>query len=86
MFLCFCPIESLFLITSFFPHTENGLMFTFGDGRHGKLGLGEENFANQFDPALCSNFLSFTVLLVKLFTCFTNIRMFVFLQNIINKS
>ncbi|XP_032053361.1 X-linked retinitis pigmentosa GTPase regulator [Aythya fuligula] len=48
---------------------ENGLMFTFGDGRHGKLGLGEENFANQFDPALCSNFLSFTVLLVACGGC-----------------
>ncbi|OXB79734.1 UNVERIFIED_CONTAM: hypothetical protein H355_010202, partial [Colinus virginianus] len=44
-------------------------MFTFGDGRHGKLGLGEENFANQFDPALCSNFLSFTVLLVACGGC-----------------
>uniref|UniRef100_A0A663MGF5 Retinitis pigmentosa GTPase regulator n=1 Tax=Athene cunicularia TaxID=194338 RepID=A0A663MGF5_ATHCN len=31
---------------------NNGLMFTFGDGRHGKLGLGEENFTNQFDPTL----------------------------------
>jgi len=41
-------------------------MFTFGDGRHGKLGLGEESFTNQFDPTLCYNFLSFTVLLVKL--------------------
>lgn len=41
-------------------------MFTFGDGRHGKLGLGEQNFTNQFDPTLCYNFLSFTVLLVKL--------------------
>ncbi|NXO00494.1 RPGR regulator, partial [Rhinopomastus cyanomelas] len=48
---------------------ENGLMFTFGDGRHGKLGFGEENFTNQFDPALCYNFLSFTVLLVACGGC-----------------
>ncbi|XP_067401216.1 X-linked retinitis pigmentosa GTPase regulator isoform X1 [Emydura macquarii macquarii] len=40
---------------------DNGLMFTFGDGRHGKLGLGEENFTNQFIPTLCSNFLKFKV-------------------------
>ncbi|XP_073214419.1 X-linked retinitis pigmentosa GTPase regulator-like isoform X7 [Lepidochelys kempii] len=44
---------------------DNGLMFTFGDGRHGKLGLGEENFTNQFIPTLCSNFLKFTVCLEK---------------------
>ncbi|NWU91025.1 RPGR regulator, partial [Upupa epops] len=48
---------------------ENGLMFTFGDGRHGKLGFGEENFTNQFDPALCFNFLRFTVLLVACGGC-----------------
>ncbi|XP_066475893.1 X-linked retinitis pigmentosa GTPase regulator isoform X2 [Tiliqua scincoides] len=41
--------------------TENGLMYTFGDGRHGKLGLGEENYTNQFVPTLCINFLKFTV-------------------------
>ncbi|XP_039198082.1 X-linked retinitis pigmentosa GTPase regulator isoform X2 [Crotalus tigris] len=41
--------------------TENGLMYTFGDGRHGKLGLGKENYTNQFVPTLCSNFLKFTV-------------------------
>ncbi|XP_029141530.1 X-linked retinitis pigmentosa GTPase regulator [Protobothrops mucrosquamatus] len=41
--------------------TENGLMYTFGDGRHGKLGLGKENYTNQFVPTLCSNFLRYTV-------------------------
>ncbi|NXG66087.1 RPGR regulator, partial [Hemiprocne comata] len=49
--------------------SENGLMFTFGDGRHGKLGHGEENFTNQFDPTLCYNFLRFTVLLVACGGC-----------------
>uniref|UniRef100_A0A7N5JHS8 X-linked retinitis pigmentosa GTPase regulator n=1 Tax=Ailuropoda melanoleuca TaxID=9646 RepID=A0A7N5JHS8_AILME len=45
--------------------TDLGLMYTFGDGRHGKLGLGLENFTNQFTPTLCSNFLRFIVQLEK---------------------
>ncbi|KAM6448291.1 X-linked retinitis pigmentosa GTPase regulator isoform 2-T2 [Liasis olivaceus] len=49
--------------------TDNGLMYTFGDGRHGKLGLGEENYTNQFVPTLCSNFLRFTVHLVACGGC-----------------
>ncbi|NWZ36807.1 RPGR regulator, partial [Brachypodius atriceps] len=48
---------------------ENGLMFTFGDGRHGKLGFGEESFTNLFDPTLCYNFLKFRVLLVACGGC-----------------
>lgn len=52
------------------PHLENGLMYTFGDGRHGKLGLGEENYTNQFVPTLCANFLKFTVHLVRLLSFF----------------
>ncbi|XP_011798026.1 PREDICTED: X-linked retinitis pigmentosa GTPase regulator [Colobus angolensis palliatus] len=45
--------------------TDIGLMYTFGDGRHGKLGLGLENFTNHFIPTLCSNFLRFIVKLER---------------------
>ncbi|XP_041500084.1 X-linked retinitis pigmentosa GTPase regulator-like isoform X2 [Microtus oregoni] len=49
--------------------TDVGLMYTFGDGRHGKLGLGMENFTNQFFPTLCCNFLKFTVQLIACGGC-----------------
>ncbi|XP_022618679.1 X-linked retinitis pigmentosa GTPase regulator-like [Seriola dumerili] len=41
--------------------TDAGLLYTFGDGRHGKLCLGEENFTNQFKPTLCPRFLQYHV-------------------------
>ncbi|XP_021118234.1 X-linked retinitis pigmentosa GTPase regulator isoform X1 [Heterocephalus glaber] len=51
--------------------TDKGLVYTFGDGRHGKLGLGVENFTNQFFPIVCSEFLRFTVQLVACGGCQT---------------
>ncbi|MED6280196.1 hypothetical protein CHARACLAT_008272 [Characodon lateralis] len=45
--------------------TKAGLLYTFGDGRYGKLGLQEENFINQFSPTLCTCFLKYRVQLVS---------------------
>ncbi|KAK7877685.1 hypothetical protein WMY93_031604 [Mugilogobius chulae] len=49
--------------------TDSGLLYTFGDGRHGKLALGEENFTNQFKPTLCPRFLKFNVQAVSCGGC-----------------
>lgn len=49
------------LLMYFSCSTDSGLLYTFGDGRHGKLGLEEENFINQFSPTLCTRFLKYNV-------------------------
>ncbi|TRY88169.1 hypothetical protein DNTS_026874, partial [Danionella cerebrum] len=44
--------------------SDSGLLYTFGDGRHGKLAHGDENFTNQFSPAVCQRFFDYTVMSV----------------------
>ncbi|EDO44704.1 predicted protein, partial [Nematostella vectensis] len=46
--------------------TKHGNLYTFGDGRHGKLGLGDECFSNTFKPEKVKRFNNFTV---KMVTC-----------------
>lgn len=41
--------------------TKHGNLYTFGDGRHGKLGLGDECFSNLFKPQKVSRFNNFIV-------------------------
>ncbi|XP_070189606.1 X-linked retinitis pigmentosa GTPase regulator-like [Littorina saxatilis] len=41
--------------------SEKGQLYTFGDGRHGKLGLGQESFSNQFTPQKVDRFQKFVV-------------------------
>ncbi|KAL6485077.1 hypothetical protein MHYP_G00071220 [Metynnis hypsauchen] len=43
---------------------DSGFLYTFGDGHHGKLGLGDENFTNQFTPTVSQRFLDYTVMAV----------------------
>ena len=40
---------------------ESGVLFTSGDGRHGKLALGDENLANHFNPTVVTRFKSLFV-------------------------
>lgn len=41
--------------------TKHGNLYTCGDGRHGKLGMGEESFSNLFKLEKVRRFDSFTV-------------------------
>ena len=41
--------------------TRRGELFTCGDGRHGKLGMGDESFSNLFKPEKVTRFKSFHV-------------------------
>lgn len=49
--------------------TDTGKIFTFGDGRHGKLGQGDECFSNLFKPTLISRFNGFHVTKVSCGGC-----------------
>ncbi|ELU07510.1 hypothetical protein CAPTEDRAFT_122289, partial [Capitella teleta] len=51
--------------------TDRGQLWTCGDGRHGKLALGEENFANQFKPCHSVRFSKFVVEQVSCGGCHT---------------
>ena len=53
------PLQSL--VTLQYVFTDRGVLYTCGDGRHGKLALGEENFSNQFLPTVVSRFSKFFV-------------------------
>ena len=52
--------------------SDKGVLLTFGDGRHGKLGLGVENFANQFIPSQVTRFSNFHIekVMVSRNSCF----------------
>ncbi|KAH9525595.1 hypothetical protein Btru_001785 [Bulinus truncatus] len=41
--------------------SEKGQLYTFGDGRHGKLAHGDDQFSNQFKPYHCTRFSNFIV-------------------------
>ncbi|CAD5121712.1 DgyrCDS10196 [Dimorphilus gyrociliatus] len=41
--------------------TKKGVLMTFGDGRHGKLGHGEDRFVNEFHPVVVERFRNIRV-------------------------
>lgn len=51
--------------------TKHGNLYTCGDGRHGKLGMGEESFSNLFRPEKVKRFDGFTVQKVACGGCHT---------------
>lgn len=53
--------KSIFPLNSLSSSVTDSGLYTFGDGRYGKLGLEEENFMNRFSPTLCTCFLKCNV-------------------------
>ena len=51
--------------------TKHGNLYTCGDGRHGKLGMGEESFSNLFKLQKVTRFDAFTVQTVACGGCHT---------------
>ena len=51
--------------------TKHGNLYTCGDGRHGKLGMGEESFSNLFKLEKVTRFDNFTVQMVACGGCHT---------------
>ncbi|PIK61243.1 hypothetical protein BSL78_01802 [Apostichopus japonicus] len=54
--------------------TESGCLYTFGDGRHGKLAQGEESFSNLFVPERVRRLKGFLVEQVSCGGCHTLVR------------
>ncbi|XP_071505930.1 X-linked retinitis pigmentosa GTPase regulator-like, partial [Diadema antillarum] len=54
--------------------TAKGCLYTFGDGRHGKLAQGEESFSNIFVPTKVHRFKGFVVEQVSCGGCHTLVR------------
>lgn len=44
-----------------FDYVEKGQLYTFGDGRHAKLGLDHECYSNQYFPERSKRFSKFIV-------------------------
>ncbi|KAK7075260.1 hypothetical protein SK128_001724, partial [Halocaridina rubra] len=51
--------------------SDNGLLLTWGCGRHGKLCQGEENFSSQFVPVVVRRLRHIAVVLVGCGGCHT---------------
>lgn len=56
--------------------TKHGNLYTCGDGRHGKLGMGEESFSNLFKFEKVTRFDGFTVQKVACGGCHTLVTAF----------